>query len=136
MLSTGADRRGPPVCRAKTQKGQYRHHGQAERQPLIINPNIKYSNRRFLAAHELFLSDLPVSYPNRRNTAITCSTPSQLEPPVSHDEPTHRKPHNLLQLFSAARPGQCDVERLAIQQRGFANGDHPALAGVAEEEMY
>jgi len=25
---------------------------------------------------------------------------------------------------------------LAIQQRGFSNGDHPALAGVAEEEMY
>jgi hypothetical protein len=40
------------------------------------------------------------------------------------------------QLFSAVRPGQCDVEPLAIQQRVFSNGDHPVLVGVVEVKMY
>ena len=61
---------------------------------------------------------------------------SQPEPPVSHAVQSHMRLHNRLQLFSAVRPGQCDEERFAIQQRVFSNGDHPALVGVAEEKIY
>jgi hypothetical protein len=61
---------------------------------------------------------------------------SQPAPPVSHAVQFHTRLHNRLPLFSAVRPGQCDEERLAIQERVFSNGDHPALAGVAEEMTY
>jgi hypothetical protein len=69
--------------------------------------------------------------------ALTCLlADTQPEPPVSHAVPSHRRLHNRWQLFSAVRPGQCDEERLAMQQRVFSNGDHPVLARVAEKKMY
>ena len=38
-------------------------------------------------------------------------------------EQSHTTHHNPLQLFSMARPGQSDEERLAIEQQVFSNED-------------
>src|SRR6476646_10866615 len=62
MLSVRADRRSAQVCGLRAQKGKRRHHGEPERQHVIINPNVKYGNRRFRAAHWLFLYHTPYSF--------------------------------------------------------------------------